>query len=133
MILFEEKNFLTVSYVEGKNYVLFDWTNFAISLDQIKIAHEKALDTVMAHKACYIADTSKVSNVLRPEVIDWWTSVWVPKLIANKVRGIVTVLPSSAVANLSTKSWQKEMLGGIVTINVGSMADAEEAITTIPD
>ena len=79
----------------------------------------------------YVADTSKVTNVLRQDVIAWWGSTWVPALAKFGLRAVITVLPKSAVANMSTGSWQREVVGGIQMMNVASRAEAESVLTGV--
>jgi hypothetical protein len=131
-IVFEKAGYLVVSHNAAKDYILFDWTNFNVSLDEIKVAHEKALEVAKRHNCRhYVADTSKVTNALRQDIISWWGSTWVPTLAKFGLRTVATVLPKSAVANMSTNSWQRQVVDGIEMINVGSRAEAESALTRV--
>ena len=67
VIIHEIPGYIQVSYDEAKDYVLFDWTDFTVTLDQIKAIHEKALAAAQQkHCSYYGAETSKVKTVLRP-------------------------------------------------------------------
>lgn len=93
------------------------------------IHHERALATAQRSGSLwYIADTSKVRDVLPQEVIQWWGRVWVPRLTQAGLRAIVTVVPSSALASLSTRSWQAEVVGGITLLNTPNFEQAVAAI-----
>jgi hypothetical protein len=130
--IFSKPGIVTVSYNANKNYVLFDWTSFAVTLDEIKTLHTAALRAAESHSCrTYIAETSKVTNTLRQDVIEWWGSVWVPRLAKAGLRAIITVQPTSAIASLSTRSWQRTVIEGITMINVGSLADAEAALASL--
>lgn len=125
VIIHEIPGYIQVSYDEAKDYVLFDWTDFTVTLDQIKAIHEKALAAAQQkHCSYYVAETSKVKTVLRPEVVAWFGE-WFPKMVAGNIRTIVTVVPSSALANLSTRSWQSEVVGTITMRNTASLKEAE--------
>jgi hypothetical protein len=129
-VVFEKPGYLVVSYNAAKDYILFDWANFNVTLDEIKVAHLKALEAAKRHDCRhYVADTSKVTNALRQDIISWWGSVWVPTLARFGLRSVVTVLPKSAVATMSTNSWQRQVVDGIQMINVASRADAESVLT----
>jgi hypothetical protein len=131
-VLFEKPGRVVVSYDARKDYVLFDWSSFNVTLDEIQTLHQKALDGAKRHNCrTYIADTSKVRNALPQDVVGWWSGTWVPVLAGYGLRTIVTVLPTSAVANMSTTSWQRQVVDGIATINVTSLAEAESAIVTV--
>lgn len=110
-------------------YIVFDWSSFSIKLGEIMILHEKALAAARdEHALYYIADTSKVRDVLPQEVIQWWGQVWVPKLIQARLCAIVTVVPPSALASLSTRSWQAEVVGGILLSNTATFEEAVAAV-----
>jgi hypothetical protein len=129
MIIYEKPGYIQVVYHPDKNYVVFDWTDFLVTLEEIQELHKKAL-TLAQEKGCYyfIAETSRVTTVLRHDVLKWWGEVWVPTLDKAGLRAIVTVVPSSAIATLSTHVWQAQVEGGITMMNVRSFADADAAI-----
>jgi hypothetical protein len=125
MVIYTNPRYITVSYDERNQVVLFDWTNFAISLADIQELHAKALDTARKHQCYYyIAETSKVRTALSQEIIQWWGQTWVPTLVKAGLQAIVTVVPSSAIANLSTKSWQTQVVDGITMKNVTTLQEA---------
>lgn len=136
MIIYEKPEFIQVSYRQDGNFILFDWTDFQVTLEEIQELHKKAL-AVALEKQCFyfIAETSKVRTVLRPIVVGWWTIVWVPKLLASGLKAIVTVVPDSALASLSTRQWQKDIQKwqedsqkGIFMKNVQTLAEAQVLI-----
>lgn len=129
MIIHEIPNFIQVSYHDDKHYILFDWTDFYVTLDEIKTIHHKAFETAL-DKQCfyYIAETSKVKNILRPEVLTWFGSEWVPVLSKGGLKAIITVVPSSGLATLSTRDWQSGVVGTIIQKNVRNLAEAEAYI-----
>ena len=56
----------------------------------------------------------------------------VPKLQEAKIRGVVTVVPSSsAIARISTPSWQAEVVGSITMKDVSSLKEAETFISEL--
>jgi hypothetical protein len=131
-VLFENPGRVVVSYDDRKGYVLFDWSSFNVTLEEIRLLHQRALDGAKRHNCrTYVADTSKVRNALPQNVIAWWSDTWVPVLATYGLRSIVTVLPTSAVANMSTTNWQRQVVDGIAMINVASLADAELAIAAV--
>ena len=131
-VVFEKAGYLVISYDPAKDYILFDWTSFNVTLDEIKTAHEKALEAAKRHNCRnYVADTSKVTNALGQDIIAWWGSTWVPVLAKFGLRAVITVLPKSALANMSTSSWQRQVVDGIQMMNVASRADAESALVKV--
>jgi hypothetical protein len=125
MILYECRGFLEVGYVEDKDYLVFAWRDFAISLKEIMKAHRAALDFAVS-RGCmrYIADCSQAKDALLPEVIVWWRNDWVPVLAEAGLRRIVTIIPSSGLATLSNRDWQRDPKKRIEILNVESLASA---------
>ena len=129
MIIYEKPGYIRVYYRPDTNDIVFDWTNFLVTLEEIKELHQKALATAQ-EKQCfyYIAETSKVATTLRPEVIKWWADEWVATMASAGLQGIITVVPKGAIAALSTHSWQAQVINGIKMKNVKSLAEAETVI-----
>jgi hypothetical protein len=126
MIIHEIPSYVRLSYNSEKNYILFDWTDFDVTLDEIKVLHQKALDTALQTGCFYfIAETSKVKTILRKEVVRWFGEVWVPKLAAAGLKAIVTVVPDIGLATLSTRHWQAGVVASIKMKNVTNLAEAE--------
>jgi hypothetical protein len=129
MIIYEKPGYIQVVHRPELNYIVFDWTNFLVTLAEIKELHQKALATAQEkHCYYYVAETSRVTTTLRPEVIRWWADEWVASMAAAGIRGIVTVVPKAAIAALSTHSWQSQVINGIEMKNVKSLAEAEAVI-----
>ena len=129
MIIYENAKYIKVVYLPEKNYIVFDWVDFLIPLADIKELHEKALTAAQQNQCYYyMAQTAKVTTVLSSEIIKWWADEWVPKLIAAGIRAIVTVVPSTAIAAMSTHSWQAQVIGSITMMNAKSIDDAEAII-----
>jgi hypothetical protein len=130
--VYEKPNCLKISYNPEKNYVICNWDNYTISLEEIKEGFQKALDAAKANKCYfYIAETSKVKNVIRQEIIEWWGGTYIPELVKYGIKAIVTVVPSSALATLSNKDWQKQVIGGIAMFNVKTLAEAETELAKL--
>ena len=129
MVIYECPGFLRVVFDADAEYFSFEWEDFSISLAEIKKAHKAALSAAVA-KACfrYVAQCARARDSLLPEVVFWWRSEWVPKLIAAGVSRIVTVVPSSTLATLSNRDWQRELQDGIEIINVASFEAALAAL-----
>jgi hypothetical protein len=133
MVVYEKPGYLQVAYEEAKGYVIFRWEKFAIPLEDIKAAHKAAWDTAKS-KGCpyYIAQTASASGALLPDVVDWFTNQWVPLLRREGLTAIATIVPeTSALARISTKSWQTGDFDGIVMENVKSLEEAESLIAEI--
>lgn len=129
MVIVEKPGYLTVSHDPAKNFILFDWESFNIPLKDIKDAHAQA-QSAMVKKRCYnfVADTSKVRQALSQEIISWWEKTQFPNYVKSGLKSIVTVLPASAIANLSTKAWQSSTVNGIYIKNVKSRDEAASEI-----
>lgn len=128
-VIFEVASRVQVRHHEQDGYIVFDWSSFTIKLHEIEHAHEAALAAAQNERCLYyLADTSKVRDVLPQDVIQWWGRIWVPKLGQAGLRAIVTVTPTSALAALSTRSWQAEVIEGITVLNVPTFAQADAAI-----
>lgn len=124
-VLDEQPGIISLEYHKDRGFVVFNWTSFNIMIEDIRRIFPKALELTRQGKAYYyIAETSKVKNVLQKEIIDWWGNVWVPKLVQAGLKGIVTVVPSSALATASTNTWQAEVVNGITMKNVKSFVEA---------
>jgi hypothetical protein len=130
--IYEKPNYLKVTFSKEGKYILFKWYKFGIPLEEMKIVHQKALDTLLANNCySYIAETSEATGTLLPSVIEWWTNEWVPKLQKSNIKAIVTVVPKSVLANLSTKDWQAQNFGGITLKNVQTLEEGESFLKTI--
>ena len=132
MDVYEKTGFLKVTFNKEKKYVMFKWIKFGLSLESLKVAHQKALDILLANNCYnYIAETSQATGLLSQSVIEWWTNEWVPKLQKSGIKAIVTVIPSSVFATYSTKDWQSAVAGNIIMKNVASLEEAEAFLKTI--
>jgi hypothetical protein len=127
--IFEKAGHIEVTYNERKRYVLFHWTSFYVTLDEIQELHRKALDFARTQRCVdYVADTLKVTNALPQPVVQWWGETWVPTLSAYGLRSIITIVPKAAMAMLSTHRWQKHVKSGIAMANVNSRLEAESML-----
>lgn len=132
MEIYSKPGYITVSYDEADHVIIFDWTKFTVTLDEIKELHQKALKTAQERKCYdYIAETSKVRTALPQPVIKWWGQEWIPELVKAGLRSITTVVPSSAIAKLSTRSWQTEVIEGITMKNVQSLQEAKAFVNEL--
>lgn len=132
MLIYEKQGYIQVRYQADKDYIIFDWTNFLVTLAEITELHHKALDAARANGCWYyVAETSRVTNMLRPEVIRWWADDWVPRLNEAGLKAIITVVPSVALAAMSTHSWQAQVVGSITMLNARSLSDAEALLADL--
>ena len=129
MIIHEVPNFVSLSLNSEENYILFDWTDFYVTLPEFKELCRIALDYSLNNNCFYhIVETSKVKSILRPEVIEWFGTEWEPQLVASGLKGIITIVPGVGLAHLSTRSWQATISEPITLINVNDMDEAEKAL-----
>ena len=129
MLIYEKPGCVRVEYKPVGGYILLDWTSFMIQMAEIQELHQKTLAAAKQyHCYYYLAETSRVRTVFLKEIIRWWGDVWVPKLAEAGLKAIVTVVPESALALLSTRSWQAEVTQGITMKNVKTLAEAIAAI-----
>jgi hypothetical protein len=132
VLVYEKPGCVQISYLPDKNIILLDWDTFGITRDELGELHEKALQTARANNChYYLADTSRVRDAFDVDIVKWWGTVWVPKLVKGGIRGIVTVAPASAIATMSTRSWQSQLVAGIFTKNVQSRASALATIAEL--
>ena len=130
--IYQKPGHITVSHNAAKNYILFDWQSFRVTIEEITTLHTQALDLAKQHSCYhYVAETSRVTNALRQDVVAWFGGTWMPTLAAYGLRAIVTVVPTSAIAMMSTSSWQRQTVSGIDMINVGSLVDAESTLAKL--
>jgi hypothetical protein len=128
--IYEKPGHVVTSYNARLNYVLLKWADFQLTLDEIKALHVATLDTARKYKCFhYIADTARVANAFPQDVIRWWGEIWVPQLVAYGLKAIITIVPSKAMAQLSTKRWQGYVVGEIAQANVASLAEAEALLS----
>jgi hypothetical protein len=125
MTLFRSPGYLEVRSEEGKAYIIFDWSDFSIPLAEIQKAHQAALDAALASGIrSFVAECSRARDSLLPEVIAWWRSSWVPRLVAAGIR-IVSVEPRNALSMLSSRDWQRGTEAGLEVAQVGTLDEAE--------
>ena len=131
-VIFEKKNFLKVFFFKEKKYVMFKWFRFGILLEDLKEAHQRALDILLSnHCYYYIAETSEVIGTLTDPVVHWWNNEWVPVLRKSGIKAIVTVVPGNILSTLSTKDWQTSDFGGIIIKNVKTLEEAEFFLSSL--
>jgi len=81
----------------------------------------------------WIADVSQVREATSPED-QTWIAEQAPRFIEAGLQSIITVLPQSALAKLSTKGWQRQLAGadtGFSMVDVGSAEEAAAAIAQL--
>ena len=130
--IFLEKPYLKIKYYPEKGYILFKWHRFNITLSQMKIAHKKALKIAEETKCFYyIADTSEAELTLTPEVIGWWRTEWVPKLLEAGIKAILTIMPKNFLAKYSTDAWHLADYKNIIMKNFENLEKAEKFLKKI--
>ncbi len=80
-----------------------------------------------------IADTRGVSTAMRKDDQDWIAAQGAD-FVGQGLQSIITILPQSALTQLSNKGWQKRVAGndgGFVMEDVGSLEDAKALIATL--
>lgn len=97
----------------------------------LREALTQGLDHVKKHGVKnWIADVSQVKTATRPDDQQWIAEQG-PAFIAAGLQSIITVLPQSALAKLSTKGWQSKVAdvnAGFVMLDVGSLDEARQAV-----
>ena len=125
MEIYNNPKFVKVTYNQFKNYILFDWSNMAISLEELKELHTKASDVVKKRGVkTLVAETSKATSILFPQCIEWWSNEQVPAYDEAGINSIITVKGGNALTRLTNKSWQGAT-GGIDIYEVPTLVDAE--------
>ena len=125
--IYLKKSVISVSYDNENNLIILNWKSFRISLEDIKDMHREILDFAVKNDCqVYIADTSATISVLSDKIISWWRETWIPELIKNNIKMIITVLPRNIMAQMSTFEWQKGDYGEIRMYNVISMDQAKK-------
>jgi hypothetical protein len=121
--------FLTITHKENPSYIYFAWENFGISLDDCVDAFARA-EKAMVERGVFhiITDTANVKQPLRPEVAKWWGEVCMPSLARCGVKLIVSVVPASEAAQLSTRSSPTEVVNNIVMQKAPSVSEAESLL-----
>ncbi|MFH2116213.1 MAG: hypothetical protein ABIJ86_17065 [Spirochaetota bacterium] len=128
MQIYQNPKFITVTYFEKPKHILFDWVKLAIPLEDLKTLHMKAYEVAVEKKVkTLIAETSKVTDVLFQECIEWFGKDHVPRLAAGGVSRIITVVPKTALGRLTTKSWQ----GAVQGIEIHEVATLDDAIKLV--
>jgi hypothetical protein len=110
--IYEKLGFVVVSYNPTKNFIVFDWTRYFVTLEEIKELHTKALEFARIKGVkTFVADTVKVKDVFLEECTDWFAKVQIPRLSEAGIKRIVTITPETALGRLSTKTWQAKISG----------------------
>jgi hypothetical protein len=120
---------INVYHDEIEHYLVLRWKSFNISLDEIKKMHKSILEYAVENKSSiFIADTSETVSTLNEEIIKWWKNIWIPILINNGIKMIITILPRDIIAQMSTFEWQKADYGKIKMLNVLTIEQAQKII-----
>lgn len=106
------------------------WHEMHVS-SELRAALGRGLELVKKHRVeHWIADVSQVTTPTSPDDQQWIAEQG-PEFIAAGLRTIITVLPSSALAKLSTKGWQRkvgQVNAGFAMVDVGSVEEAFEVV-----
>ena len=120
---------MKVFHNREKNYLLFKWKSFRISLAEIQEMHREILDYAVANNCeILVAETSKTTSALGEDIIQWWRTVWVEKLVESGIKLIITILPRDILAQQSTFDWQNAGFRKTIMFNVLSLEQAENKI-----
>ena len=125
MIVYSKPGIVTVSVKLTDGYVFFDWKSFMIELEDLKKMHISALNAAKKYNCMhFIGNTSEVRTAMAFDLIDWFGKEWVPKLVTEGLKSVITIVPKSAIASMANKRWQREMVEGIAMVNVSDMYEA---------
>ncbi len=104
--------------------VVVRWLRYAD--EAVKPALGKQLELVTSRRlSTVIVDSSEAVGAYSPAMNHWIGHEFVPLLRRTSLRGFVTVVPRSAVADLANKGWQDQGDdGGFPMVEVATFADA---------
>ncbi|GAB2879480.1 methyl-accepting chemotaxis protein [Nocardioides pacificus] len=124
-VALEVEGAVSVTHVADLNAVVVRWLRYDDSA--VKPALGKQLELIQKHSLhTVIVDSQEAVGAYSAEMNRWIGQEFVPKMERTAVRGFVTVVPRSAVADLANKGWQDNSeTRGFQMVEVGSMAEAE--------
>ena len=128
MNIYQNQDYVNVSYVESPKHLVYEWTRNSIKLDEFKKMHLKALEVIKSKGVTsLITDSSKVLDVPFPENVEWLGTELIPMLAKAGVKKLISIVPQTALSRLGTKSWQNKVLG----IDMYDVKDMAEAIKLV--
>jgi methyl-accepting chemotaxis protein len=121
----EVEGAVTVTHVADLDAVVVRWLRY--DDDAVKPALGKQLELIQRHGlTTVIVDSQDAVGAYSAEMNRWIGREFVPQMEQTTVRGFVTVVPRSAVADLANKGWQDGSdTRGFQMVEVATMAEAE--------
>ncbi|WP_127480393.1 methyl-accepting chemotaxis protein [Nocardioides pantholopis] len=132
-VALEVEGAVTVSHVPDLDAVVVRWLRHAD--DAVKPALGKQLELIRTHSlSTVIVDSSEAVGAYSTEINQWIGQEFVPQLGRTSLRGFVTVVPRSAVADLANKGWQEQDGSlGFSMVEVATPAEAERLARELHD
>lgn len=125
-VALEIENTVSVRHDPALNAVVIRWLRHAD--EAVRPALGKQLELMLAHGlTTVIVDSSDATGAYSAETNAWIGQEFVPQLVRTAIKGFVTVVPRSAVADLANQGWQESDTSlGFPMVQVATLAEAEQ-------
>jgi hypothetical protein len=125
-LAFEVPGVVSVSVLPRCNAVVTQWLRYDDYA--VKPALGKQLELIKQYDlTTVIVDSREAVGAYSEEMTEWIGGEFIGKMLRTRVRSLITVVPKSALANISNQGWQSGGDdAGFRMIEVGSMAEAEQ-------
>ena len=124
-VALEVEGTVSVRHDPAIGAVIVRWLRYAD--EAVRPALGKQLELIRAHRlTTVIVDSSEAVGAYSTEMNHWIGRDFVPQLTRTTLRGFVTVVPRSAVADLANQGWQDADASlGFPMVQVATAAEAE--------
>jgi hypothetical protein len=124
-----------LDYHADTEAMVVSWTTFSADAELLKRALTEGVQACAANGAKYwVADTLATTGVLPLEVAEFIGAQMVPACVEVGLRGVVTIIPRSALTATSNARWQDEVESNpdaLLQVNVASLDEAFEWIRSV--
>lgn len=129
MIVKEYPSLTKLHWEEDVKAVRAEWTTFSIKLDQFKEILDFYLNYASEKKIKnWIVDSANTVGFVSDEINAWLQSEWFPLALKKGITAFITIVPKSAITQLSNDSWQATIGEGFTVLNVANLDEAKKWI-----
>lgn len=130
--LYSIANIVETQYDPATQTITCTWHHLGPH-DHLRPCLQAQVDCVLAHTTkAIVIDTSASQGVLTQEDQAWIGEYVFPSYQSRGLKAVITVLPQSALTNMSAKRWQKTGAGfGIDFIETDSVMTAKQIVANL--
>ncbi len=129
MVVKEYPSLTKLHWEEDVKAVIAEWTTFSIKLEQFKEILDAYLSFAAEKKISnWIVDSGSTVGFVSDEINTWLQAEWFPLALQKGITKFITIVPKSAITQLSNDAWQATVGEGFTVLNVANLEEAKKWI-----